>query len=90
MSSNNPRSRRRTRSCAAFTLTELMVGIGLSGVILTVICALSLYSGLSFACIANYTDMDSTSINAMDRITTDIRAANGASNITSSTITLAL
>ena len=89
MSSNNPRSRRRTRSCAAFTLTELMVGIGLSGVILTVICALSLYSGLSFACIANYTDMDSTSINAMDRITTDIRAANGASNITSSTITLA-
>ena len=78
----------RRRSCAGFTLSELMIGIGLAGIIVVVICALSLYSGFNFACIANYTDMDSNSINAMDRFTRDIRSSNGASNITSSTITL--
>src|SRR5216117_2420783 len=88
MSFNSQPKRQRTRSTSGFTLLELLVGMGLSGIIVVVISALSLYSGLNFACIANYTDMDSKSINAMDRITRDIRSANGASNYTTNTVTL--
>ena len=85
ISSNKPRC---ARSRAAFTLVELLVGIGLSGILVTVICSLSLYSGVNFACLANYTEMDCASINAMDRITRDIRQANGATAVSSNSITL--
>jgi Tfp pilus assembly protein PilW len=85
MSFNKPRSR---RSRAGFTLAELMVGLGLGGLIVLVICSLALYSGISFACLANYTDMDSASLQAMDRITRDIRSANGATAVSTNSITV--
>ena len=84
----SPISPRRARGCAAFTLMEMLVGISLGGIIVTVIAALSLYSGKNFAILANYMDMDSVGINAMDQVSRDIRQANGLLAFRTNTITL--
>ena len=64
-----------------------MISLGLGGIVVLVVCSLSLYSGINFACLANYTDMDSASMNAMDRITRDIRSANGTTAFSTNSIT---
>lgn len=80
-------SRRRRRS-GGYSLVELMVGIGLSGLLTTVIAAMTLYSGTNFARLVNYTDMDSAGVNAIDQISRDIRQANGLFAYSPSSITL--
>lgn len=81
-------SSRRRAAQRGFTLPELLIGIGLAGLVIAVIGSLSLYSGVNFACLINYTEMDSASLNAMNRLTRDIRSANGASAISTNSITL--
>lgn len=66
-----------------------MIGMGLAGIVVAIIGSLTLYSGINFACLANYTDMDSASLNAMDRLTRDIRSANGATAVSASAVTFA-
>lgn len=85
MSSSKLNPRRRH---AGFTLSEMMIGLGLGGLVVTVVAAMFLYSGVTFATLANYTEMDSHTLNAMSRITRDIRAANGTTAISSNSITV--
>lgn len=80
--------RRPSRACAAFTLTELMFGIGLGGLIVTVIGAMVLYSGRNFATLANYADMDSSVLYATEQLSRDIRSANGLLSYATNAITL--
>jgi len=65
-----------------------MIGVGLAGIIVVVVGSLSLYSGINFACLANYTEMDSASLNAMSRVTRDIRSANALTAISTNSITI--
>jgi len=58
---------------AGFTLVEFIIGTGIAGTILTVILALVLYSGRNFAALANYANLQATSLNAIDRVSKDIR-----------------
>lgn len=88
MSPNKPLAPSRGRRAAAFTLIELMIGIGLGGIIVTVILALTLYSGRNFASLANYTDMDTAALNAIDLMSRDIREANSMQSFSSNSITL--
>lgn len=85
MSSSKLHSR---RGHAGFTLSELMIGLGLGGLVVVVVAAMFLYSGLTFACLANYTEMDSHTLQAMNRITRDIRSANGATAVSTNSITV--
>jgi len=57
------------------TLVEIMVALGLGSLVLAVAMAVTFQSSRSFATMANYVDLDRTSRNALDRITSDIRQA---------------
>jgi Tfp pilus assembly protein PilW len=57
----------------AFTLLEYLIGIGIGSLVLLTILSLSLYSGKSFAGLANYVDINSSSVNALDQMSKDIR-----------------
>lgn len=70
------------------TLVELLVGIGIAGLVMLIIAPLSLYSGRSFAELANYSDLNCRSINALDRLTKEIRQSSGLVSYSSTEIAL--
>jgi len=59
-----------------FSMIEMLIGVGVGSLLLTVIGALSLYSGKSLAAMWNYADLNQTSRQALDRMTRDIRQVN--------------
>ena len=60
-------------ACRGATLVEFAVASGLSSLVLLVLASLTYYSARTFASIANYTDLDNKSRNALDVMTKDIR-----------------
>ena len=67
-----------TRSSArkrdeAMTLTEVMVAVAISSIVLAVVAAFAFYSARSFAAIGNYVDLDGASRQAVDVMTKEIR-----------------
>ncbi len=56
-------------------MVEFVVTLGLGGILLTVIAALTLYSGRSMAAMVNYVDLNQRSRMALDLMTRDIRQA---------------
>jgi type II secretory pathway component PulJ len=77
-------SRRRP---GAFTLTELLVSMGISGIVLVAVASMTLYTGRSFATIANYVDLDNRSRTALDILTRDIRQVNNVDRFNSNSVT---
>lgn len=73
---------------AGFTLVEYMVGIAIGSLVLLAVASLSLYSGRSFAGLANYADLNATSLRAIDQMTRDIRQATGVVSFTTNQIVL--
>lgn len=67
--------RPRRGPVAGFTLGEIMVAIGVGGVVLGVVAVLTIYSLRSFTALGNYTDLDSRSRGALDEMSRDIRKA---------------
>jgi prepilin-type N-terminal cleavage/methylation domain-containing protein len=65
-------TKRRPRR-SGFTLTELLVAVGVGSVILAALAGLTFYTGRSFAAIANYVELDSFSRNALDTMSKEIR-----------------
>lgn len=59
----------------AFTLTELLIAIGVGSLVLAVIAVLSLYGLRSFAALGNYVDLDNRSRSALDVMSREIRKA---------------
>ena len=60
---------RRTGSVAgrrAFALTEMMFAIGLTTLLVLVVCGFALYSSRNFAVIANYVELDDANRLAID------------------------
>jgi prepilin-type N-terminal cleavage/methylation domain-containing protein len=66
-----------SRKKAGLTLVEIMVAVGIGSVVLAIVGSLSLWSGRSFAAMANYADLDNASRNALDKITREIRQVRG-------------
>jgi molybdopterin biosynthesis enzyme len=58
---------------SAFSLVELLVAIGLAGLLVTAIASFVLYSARSFAAMFNYADMEQKSQVAIDTLSRDIR-----------------
>lgn len=56
-----------------FSLTELLVAVGVGSVILAALAGLTFYTGRSFAAMANYVELDSFSRNALDTMSKEIR-----------------
>jgi prepilin-type N-terminal cleavage/methylation domain-containing protein len=70
------------RRQAAMTLVEIMVAMGIGGIILLIIGSLSLWSSRSFAAMANYAELDAASRNALDSMTREIRQVQGLNTYT--------
>jgi Tfp pilus assembly protein PilW len=62
-------------SSAAFTLPELVVSMGLGGLLLLCLGSFYCFSHTSFTSMANYTELNNQSRNASDTISRDIRSA---------------
>jgi len=58
------------------TLVELLVAVGVGGMVFAAVGSLVFYSGRSFAALANYVDLDNTSRSALDKMSSEIRQAN--------------
>ena len=69
------RANRGARGRSGFSLVEYIIGMGVGSIVLVAVASLSLYSGRSFAGLANYTDLNATSLHAIDYMTRDIRQA---------------
>src|SRR5215475_13785019 len=78
----------RRKGTAAFTLAELMVAMGLSGMAATVLLSFSLFSSRSFLSIANYADMGLKSQIAVDKMAKEIRECRQLTAYTTNSITL--
>jgi len=63
------------RAFAAFTLIELMVGLGLGSIVMTMMASLTVYSSRAFYSMSNYVDLDVHSRNAVDVIGRELREA---------------
>jgi Tfp pilus assembly protein PilW len=68
----------------AFTITELMVALGLGSIVLATVASLSIYASRTCAAIVNYTDLDTKSRYALDIITREIRSATAVTAIQNS------
>ncbi|HEV7925798.1 MAG TPA: hypothetical protein VGR14_10595 [Verrucomicrobiae bacterium] len=60
---------------SAFTLLELMLGMGLGAFVLAAACSFFIFCSKSMAGLSNYYDLDRTSRNALDVMTANIRQA---------------
>jgi len=67
---------KRAGGRAGFTLVELLMALGVGGIVMGVVLAMLVYGGYSFAGMANYADLNTRSLTTLDRMTTEIRQAN--------------
>jgi prepilin-type N-terminal cleavage/methylation domain-containing protein len=77
----------KLKGARAFTLTEVLVGIAIGGVILAILGQLVMFTGRSFAALANYTELDRRSRNALDQMVYKIRQANELTAFTTNRLT---
>ena len=68
------------------TLVELLIAVGISGLIFIAVGMMIFFSGRSYAALANYVDLDSKSRQALDVMSKELRQVNGVTGI--ATITL--
>jgi hypothetical protein len=68
------------------TLVELLIAIGISGIIFVAVGTMIFFSGRSYAAMANYVDLDNKSRQALDQMTKDLRQVNGVSSIGTNTV----
>ena len=58
---------------AGMTLVELLMAVGISGLVFAAVAILIFFSGRSYAALANYVDLESRSRGALDRMSKEIR-----------------
>jgi prepilin-type N-terminal cleavage/methylation domain-containing protein len=67
-----------------FSLMEMLIVMGLGGIVLAMTLTTFSYSGTSFAAMGNYSDLDRKSRNALDVISREIRNSSSLSSVGSS------
>jgi hypothetical protein len=68
------------------TMAELLVAIGISGLVFVAVGTMIFFSGRSYAALANYVDLDNKSRQALDQMTKDIRQVNGLVSSATTTV----
>lgn len=69
----------RTRN-HGMTLVEVLIASGIGAIVLGVIAVLIVFSARSFAALANYQALDQASANTADRMSRELREADGVGN----------
>src|SRR5213083_575694 len=72
--------------CAGMTLVELLMAVGISGMVFAAVAILIFFSGRSYAALANYVDLDNRSRNALDRMSKEIRQVDCVTNSATATL----
>ena len=75
---------------SGFVLSEILVVMGISTILILAITAFTMFSGRSFAAIFNYVDLDDSNRIAMDQLSRDIRQANRVTSFTTNGYSLTL
>src|SRR6266536_1205437 len=78
-------SRIRSR-CAGMTMSEMLVAIGISGLVFIAVAMVLFHSGRSFFAMVNYADLDNKSRKALDRMSQEIREATGLTSLTTTNL----
>src|SRR5216683_6067680 len=87
MDCTNTISRTGHKACrSGTTLVELLVAIGISGIIFAAVGLMIFFSGRSYAALANYVDLDNKSRQALDLMSKEIRQADGVTNSATATL----
>jgi prepilin-type N-terminal cleavage/methylation domain-containing protein len=73
---------------SGFTLAELLISMGVSSVVMLGIMTLFLYSGRSYVMLSNYAQIQTSTLNAIDQMSKEIREAQEVTSFTASDITL--
>lgn len=76
------------RNVAGFFLSEMMVAFGITALLLVAMAAVAMFSGRSFAALANYVDLDDHNRLAIDQLTRDLRQANRIISYTTTSLTM--
>ncbi|MCX8156504.1 MAG: prepilin-type N-terminal cleavage/methylation domain-containing protein [Verrucomicrobiae bacterium] len=69
-----------------FTLPEILIAMAIGGLTMAALASLTLYTGRSFASLANYVDLDNRSRTALDILTRDIRQVNNVEYFSSNKV----
>ena len=69
-------------------LVDMLVGLGIAGIVLATLMSVSLSSARSFASMANYSEMSADSRLALDTMAQEIRNSKGVVDCTGDSITL--
>jgi len=81
---------RCTRQRRAFTLVELMVSSGMASIVLAAILSAALFIARSSINLADYSDMETQTRNAMETFAQDVRMSGGLSWDSANSLTLRL
>ena len=73
---------------AAFVLSEMIVAIGITSLLMVGLVAFFMFAGQSFAAMFNYADLDGANRIAMDTLTTDLRQCNKVTACSTTILTL--
>lgn len=79
---------RVTHSRAGFFLSEALIAVGITGILIVVVVSFMMFSGRSFAALFNYVDLDDANRLAVDQITRDVRQSNRVTGYTTNSLTL--
>jgi hypothetical protein len=78
----------KNNATSGYTLVELMVASASSVLLFAGVASMMLYGGKTTAAMGNYMDLDKSSRNALDRLSTDIRQANRVTSCSSTQLVL--
>jgi len=74
--------------CRGFALTEMMFAIGITTLLVLVVCSFAMFSSRNFVVLANYVELDDSNRLAIDQMTRDLRQARRLISSTTNSITL--
>lgn len=76
------------RTAGGFTLSETLISVGITGILMLVIVAMMMTSGRAFYALSNYVDLDAANKVAMDTLTRDLRECNRVTACTATSISI--
>ena len=78
----------RRKSKQGYSLVEMIVAIGLFGIVSVAVCTIYLFSTRAFASLANYAELDKINRTAMDTLTKEIRQARLVTDVTTNSVSI--
>jgi hypothetical protein len=77
-----------SRTQSGVVLVDMLVGLGIGGIVMAALMSLTLSSARSFATMTNYSEMTANSRITLDSVSREIRNSKGVSSCTGDSITL--